>query len=401
MVFSILALLCAVAAVEGAVQTVYLSVFGSDNNDGSSPQSAVASLTRAMQLAQGVSSSNQPEIQMAPGVLPLGSPPTVTRSVVIRGAAPGQNPALYQFSCSSSGEQLSVGGASLGLVGILITGCNQAVTVGIGYYTSSQSLNLDTVQFAGNNVDLVAGEGTVNIVTQRTAFAGKVRALQFYCRYTSYCRFAGSFANSTFVAGSASTIDTTNQAGSAAYVTGSLSFAYSKFTAQAGATPPFVAVNGFQVQLDHVSFVGPTSTPNCGVVLSNNKASISDTFFDSHTGAPALCIINAIVNVVNSDFAHNAGNTSVTSTYPGAGIYMTGSTVGVSNSNFQSNTVTAADGAGIHCENSRLTVGSSTFSYNKADTAAASSCFACTVVSFNNTQTRNQQQAPGNSCNLM
>jgi hypothetical protein len=378
--------------------TIYLSVFGSDSNDGSSPASAVATLTRAVSLT-----SNGGDIVFAAGVLPLGQV-TITKSLTLRGANAGSGqPALFQFACASGSDQLIVYGATVTVVGISFSGCQQAINVGTTSYSSSHSVTLDTVLFIGNQVDVLIGDGRSTFVAQRTTFTGAAAAVRYCTIYGSSYTTATVTLNGSSITTSPSqgiAVDTSNSCsnGNVYSSASSLTVTGTKFTSSvAGARPAFIRATQV-LKLDSVSFLGPADSPQCPVLIAGTKALVSNVVFDSLTGSPALCITNSVVNVINAQFTRNAGNQTA-GAYIGAGIYVAGgSTVGVSDSSFNGNTVYNADGAGIHCEMSRLTVGSSSFTYNKASTAAACSQFGCTVVQFNNTLSRNQQQAPGNAC---
>jgi hypothetical protein len=379
------AFLVASLLLESSMATIYLSVFGSDSNDGSSPANAVATLGRALQLTPAGA-----DIEMAAGVIPLGVV-TVKSAVTVRAAGNGGgNPALFQFACSNAYDTISVMQTTLSLVGVSITNCATAISLGLStpYYT--HVLNLDNVQFIANSIDVKMGDGSTSLSAHRTTFTGSQGAVVYCAIYSN--DVATVYLNASSITTS---IDTSNKCSSTSYTSGSsLAISSCKFSGSGGKS--FIYTDQ-ALKLDHVTFSGPFSTASCGVTIRNVKASVSDVVFDSLSGSPALCINNGIVNVVNSQFVHNTGNQTAGAPI-GAGIYMTGSTVGVSNSNFNGNQVYGDDGAGIHCEMSRLTVGSTSFSYNKAGTAAACSQFGCTIVQFNNTLSRNIQQAPGNAC---
>jgi hypothetical protein len=377
------------------VNSIYLSAFGSDSNNGLSSTSAVLTLSRAYALAYAQSSANA-TILMAPGVIALGQPRMDNGVVNIIGAGPLGNAAIYKFSCGGSGDTLGIG-TRTSIVGVSFDGCTQAVTV----YRPSATffVELTNVVFENTANALFVGDAVATLNITNARFSGQALTLS---RTSSYVYAANVyFYQSQFTSTTgAAIIDTANAANSYP-VSGSILIDGSLFLATAPAVNVWVR-NGFgSIAIADSTFKGPANANGCSVRLDNVKSQITNTVFESHSGSPALCVVGGNAAIINSEFNGNQGNNTATgASLAGAGIYVSGATLAISTTKFKSNKFDG-DGAAIHCESSRLTVGSSTFSYNTAGgSSAACSSLSCTVVSFNNTQYRNVDRSQTNSCNL-
>jgi hypothetical protein len=376
--------------------TIYLSAFGSDNNNGATPTTAVATLARAYSLAYAQASNNA-NIVMAPGVIALGTPSMLYGTVTLTGAGATGNAAIYKFDCAT-GDTLTMGATSLNIFGVSFDGCDKAIT--INRPSSGVFLGVTNVIFENTNTAIRVQDAVsvVNVTSSR--FDGRAVVLS---RTTSYTySTALSFFNSLFnTTTSTNTVIDTNNDGGSYGVSGSLLIDNSLFVSAAPVVNVYVRDSFGSVAIAGTSFKGPFNANGCSVRLVNVKTQISDSVFDSHSGSPALCVQGGNAAIINSEFSNNQGNSTVTGVaMPGAGIYMSNSaTVAISTSSFKSNKFDG-DGAGIHCESSRLTVGSSVFKYNSANGAAACSSMGCTLVTYNNTQYRNTDRSAMFACNL-
>lgn len=375
--------------------TIYLSAFGSDSNDGATQATAVATLARAYTLAYAQNSAAA-NIEMAAGVIALGTPSMQYGTVTVTGGGVSGNAAIYKFSCSS-GDTLAVG-ASVSLVGVSFDGCGTAIT--IKRAGSAVNLGVTNVLFENSGVAIRVQDAisTVNVTSSR--FDSRAVVLERTSSY-SYSATLG-FYNSQFssTANNGPVINTVNAASTYAVV-GTLVIENSRFLASAPVVNVWVGDSFGSVAIDTSSFSGPADANGCSVRLINVKSQISNSAFDSHSGSPALCVQGGTAAVINSAFTNNQGNNTTPGVgLPGAGIYVTnGATLAITATSFQNNKF-IGDGAGIHCESSRLTVGNSVFKYNSAGGAAACSSASCTIVSFNNTQYRNNDRSSASACNL-
>jgi hypothetical protein len=183
-------LLASAAFLMAADATIYLSAFGSDRNDGATPTSAVATLSRAYQLANAQSTNNA-NIVMAPGVIALGTPSMDAGTVTLTGAGLSGNAAIYKFDCAT-GDTLNLASTTMNVFGVSFDGCDKAITI-TGYHAF---LSVGNVIFENTNTAIRVEDATATVNVTSSRFDGRAVALSQVTKFA--CWVALSFFNSLF-----------------------------------------------------------------------------------------------------------------------------------------------------------------------------------------------------------
>jgi len=382
----------ALAAPPGA----YLSIFGSDANDGLSQMNAVKTLLRAYQVMKA---QQYAIIFVQPGSYPLASI-TVDGALALVGTQ--NNPSLTKFSCQAgqaSLQTVSNNHANISFDSIQFEGCAQVVQIGMlstasTYY--NYNLFVYNTQFTGNGKDIVVTSGNVRVYITSSRFeSGTQYALSTY-QYSNHA-YAGcviTIENSKFVNynnGVASAIDMTL----ASFNSLSVNLTGVSFTAS-NSGGSFLNLGGTYSTLlmNQVSMTGGT-TGSCTINLQQGcTATITKAQFTNKVGGPCLCVSGASTATLQySDFVNNTVSSKSFSGAAGAVWIGGGSTFAVANSNFRQNSLDIGEGGGVHCAGSHLTVAQSVFSYNTAPDAPAASCNNCVLVAYGNQQYSNTGSA--------
>jgi len=363
----------------------YLSIFGSDSNDGLSQANAVKTLARAYAVMKA---QRFEIIFVMPGSYPLTSI-SVDGALALVGSQ--NQPMLTKFSCTTAQATLSTSSsanANISFDSIAFEGCNSVVTVGqysSGFTYYNYNLFVYNTIFTGNTKDITVQGGTVRVMATNSQFlSGKQNAISTYQYPSRYAGCTVQLENSKVVDyNTAPAIDMTG----AAFTSLTVNLTGVSFSSSTGAGGMFVNVAGATSTLvmNQVAFVGGVSY-GCGVnVQQSCTATVNKAQFINKVGAPPLCVSGgSTVTVQYADFLNNSVTAKAFQGAGGAVFVGGGSTFAVANSNFRQNTLDSGEGGGVHCVGSHLTVAQSVFSYNSAPDAPAASCSSCVLVAYGN-----------------
>jgi len=300
------------ASVRGAPPSpIFLSAIGDNANDGLTPATAVQSLARAYALVTAMANAQYGNINVMPGVIPLGNVKfNDWDNVTITGADATGDPADYTFLCGQD-DQIIVANiySYTTIVGVTFDNCADAISV-----EQPHGQPFNGYPYIHLNLTNVVFENTVRAVvidypsTQVSLTNSRVsnQAVGVNSPY-GVVQVDISFVNSIFTnTGTENVIDVSNLGRK--IPTGSITIKDSVFDATVPGTHFKVHDSFGPVVIVNSTFKGPANNNvNCSVRLENVKSRITGAVFESHSNAPALCIAGGSATIIGCEFTGNTG----------------------------------------------------------------------------------------------